>query len=203
MRTACAAGSILTHLPPSPKQVYSFWIFDRHCSPIYHQDWSQLHIAPPSSALPLQFQNAVASLQGGVVGRGQGAQGGMGEEGEGRGKGGGGGGGGADRFAGSVLPRVTRSVGGASVGAIAAGGSGTVGEGSAHRQSAGSVVSGSVDGAPGSAAAPVPATTPGNGTGSGSALGRGTNALPFDEEAKLVYGVVFSLRNMVRKLGGR
>lgn len=26
--------------------------------------------------------------------------------------------------------------------------------------------------------------------------------LPFDEEAKLVYGVVFSLRNMVRKLGG-
>ncbi|WFD36472.1 Trafficking protein particle complex subunit BET5 [Malassezia cuniculi] len=26
--------------------------------------------------------------------------------------------------------------------------------------------------------------------------------LPFDEEAKLIYGVVFSLRNMVRKLGG-
>ncbi|TKY86424.1 hypothetical protein EX895_004573 [Sporisorium graminicola] len=29
-----------------------------------------------------------------------------------------------------------------------------------------------------------------------------SDLLPFDEEAKLVYGVVFSLRNMVRKLGG-
>ncbi|WFD32094.1 Trafficking protein particle complex subunit BET5 [Malassezia sp. CBS 17886] len=27
--------------------------------------------------------------------------------------------------------------------------------------------------------------------------------LPFDEEAKLIYGVVFSLRNLVRKVGGR
>jgi trafficking protein particle complex subunit 1 len=27
--------------------------------------------------------------------------------------------------------------------------------------------------------------------------------LPFDEEAKLVYGVVLSLRNMVKKLSGR
>jgi hypothetical protein len=27
--------------------------------------------------------------------------------------------------------------------------------------------------------------------------------LPFDEEAKLVYGVVLSLRNMARKLSGR
>lgn len=26
--------------------------------------------------------------------------------------------------------------------------------------------------------------------------------LPFDQEAKLIYGVVYSLRNMVRKLGG-
>ncbi|EIW82920.1 snare-like protein [Coniophora puteana RWD-64-598 SS2] len=30
-----------------------------------------------------------------------------------------------------------------------------------------------------------------------------SNALPFDEEAKLVYGVVISLRNMVKKLSGR
>lgn len=30
-----------------------------------------------------------------------------------------------------------------------------------------------------------------------------SNALPFDEEAKLVYGVVLSLRNMVKKLSGR
>jgi len=30
-----------------------------------------------------------------------------------------------------------------------------------------------------------------------------SSALPFDEEAKLVYGVVISLRNMVKKLSGR
>jgi len=30
-----------------------------------------------------------------------------------------------------------------------------------------------------------------------------TSVLPFDEEAKLVYGVVLSLRNMIRKLSGR
>ena len=32
----------------------------------------------------------------------------------------------------------------------------------------------------------------------------GANAgLPFDEEAKLVYGVVLSLRNMIKKLSGK
>ena len=30
-----------------------------------------------------------------------------------------------------------------------------------------------------------------------------TTGLPFDEEAKLVYGVILSLRNMVKKLSGR
>jgi hypothetical protein len=30
-----------------------------------------------------------------------------------------------------------------------------------------------------------------------------SRGLPFDEEAKLVYGVVFSLRNLVKKLAGR
>lgn len=30
-----------------------------------------------------------------------------------------------------------------------------------------------------------------------------SNALPFDEEAKLVYGVILSLRNMFKKLSGR
>lgn len=32
---------------------------------------------------------------------------------------------------------------------------------------------------------------------------KGDRGLPFDEEAKLVYGVVLSLRNMVKKLSGR
>lgn len=30
-----------------------------------------------------------------------------------------------------------------------------------------------------------------------------SSALPFDEEAKLVFGVIFSLRNMIKKLSGR
>lgn len=34
----------------------------------------------------------------------------------------------------------------------------------------------------------------------GTATARG---LPFDEESKLVYGVIFSLRNMVKKVSGR
>ncbi|KAI9632461.1 Sybindin-like protein [Dioszegia hungarica] len=33
--------------------------------------------------------------------------------------------------------------------------------------------------------------------------GKGIGGLPFDEEAKLVYGVVLSLRNMAKKLSGR
>ena len=39
-----------------------------------------------------------------------------------------------------------------------------------------------------------------NGQQGGSGQAKG---LPFDEEAKLVYGVVMSLRNMVKKLSGR
>ncbi|WVN90488.1 uncharacterized protein L203_105724 [Cryptococcus depauperatus CBS 7841] len=36
-----------------------------------------------------------------------------------------------------------------------------------------------------------------------NSLGRQPRGLPFDEEAKLVYGVLISLRNMVQKLSGR
>jgi hypothetical protein len=32
---------------------------------------------------------------------------------------------------------------------------------------------------------------------------QGPTGLPFDEEAKLVYGIIFSLRNMVKKLAGQ
>lgn len=40
--------------------------------------------------------------------------------------------------------------------------------------------------------------------GAGAALPPKRQAgLPFDEEAKLVYGVVLSLRNMVKKLSGK
>jgi hypothetical protein len=38
----------------------------------------------------------------------------------------------------------------------------------------------------------------------GGAVGAVSSAgLPFDEEAKLVYGVILSLRNMVKRLSGR
>lgn len=45
-----------------------------------------------------------------------------------------------------------------------------------------------------------PGTTPPPPSGAASSAGAG---LPFDEEAKLVYGVVLSLRNMVKRLSGR
>jgi hypothetical protein len=43
-----------------------------------------------------------------------------------------------------------------------------------------------------------PPTTAAGGAASGAGAG-----LPFDEEAKLVYGVILSLRNMVKRLSGR
>ncbi|KAF9529359.1 TRAPP complex subunit bet5 [Crepidotus variabilis] len=36
-----------------------------------------------------------------------------------------------------------------------------------------------------------------------TSVGTSSSGLPFDEEAKLVYGVVISLRNMIKKLAGR
>jgi hypothetical protein len=42
----------------------------------------------------------------------------------------------------------------------------------------------------------------GNGNGDKRAYTTG-GGLPFDEEAKLVYGVILSLRNMVKKLSGK
>ena len=42
-----------------------------------------------------------------------------------------------------------------------------------------------------------------NGDAAPGGTGATAKGLPFDEEAKLVYGVVLSLRNMVKKLSGR
>ena len=47
------------------------------------------------------------------------------------------------------------------------------------------------------------ARTPGVNTPQPAAAIKPTTSLPFDEEAKLVYGVVLSLRNMIKKLSGR
>jgi hypothetical protein len=43
----------------------------------------------------------------------------------------------------------------------------------------------------------------GSGTGTPAVPPKRQGGLPFDEEAKLVYGVVLSLRNMVKKLSGK
>jgi hypothetical protein len=64
---------------------------------------------------------------------------------------------------------------------------------------------------PATTAAPQSATPPsvfmqtqGAGAGaSAAATGAGYAGLPFDEEAKLVYGVILSLRNMIKHLSGR
>ncbi|KAF8326632.1 uncharacterized protein EI90DRAFT_3070000 [Cantharellus anzutake] len=48
-----------------------------------------------------------------------------------------------------------------------------------------------------------PHQTPTASMASGQNSTTSTTALPFDEEAKLVYGVVLSLRNMIKKLSGR
>ncbi|PFH51522.1 hypothetical protein AMATHDRAFT_175120 [Amanita thiersii Skay4041] len=50
--------------------------------------------------------------------------------------------------------------------------------------------------------APPPSTPPAQ-SATGTAQPSASVGLPFDEEAKLVYGVVLSLRNMVKKLSGR
>ncbi|WFD04611.1 Trafficking protein particle complex subunit BET5 [Malassezia obtusa] len=108
-------------------QVYSLWIFDRHCDAIYHQDWSHVHQQGTASS----FTSSLGATFQRVGGPSDGAK--------------------PDaaaplRPAGDALPGVSRNV----------------------------------------------TQEP---TDSG--------LLPFDQEAKLIYGLVFSLRNLVRKLGGK
>ncbi|KAN0064643.1 Trafficking protein particle complex subunit BET5 [Thecaphora frezii] len=159
-------------------KVYSFWIFDRHCNPIYHQDWSHIHA--PSAPLPSSSAAAGAA-------------------------------------AGPVSPSSSSS-GLASIGATLQRASGAV-TGSTPSTSAAAAAPPArlVDSSlPNVTRAPLPSRAPAASTAvhdhrssSGSQFAShagaptgSSDALPFDEEAKLVYGVVFSLRNMVRKLGG-
>lgn len=113
-------------------RAYSFWVFDRHCNVIYHQDWSQLHQKHAASA-PSFTSSLSSTLQrvgGGSTDADKGAHAVT------------------KRARGEAMHGVSRSV-------------------SANKDDA-------ID----------------------------ASLLPFDEEAKLIYGVVYSLRNMVRKLGG-
>lgn len=146
----------------SATQVYSLWIFDRHCNPIYHQDWAHLHTAssslggggpssPGASSQTSGFASIGATLQRATSG----AQVPTVEE----------------------RPQPAQRPGQPSLGNVTRLGAPAATPDAGPRGSVGSTV-----GAP--TAKPV------------------SDLLPFDEEAKLVYGVVFSLRNMVRKLGG-
>ena len=49
---------------------------------------------------------------------------------------------------------------------------------------------------------PRPTSLAGKASRTGSELGMGQTVRSTDDDAKLVFGTVFSLRNMVRKLGG-
>lgn len=108
-------------------QVYSLWVFDRHCEAIYHQDWSHLHQQGNASS----FTSSLGATFQRVGGPSEGAKPELG---------------GTLRPAGEALPGVSRNV---------------------------------------------------------AQEGGEKSLLPFDQEAKLIYGVVYSLRNLVRKLGGR
>ncbi|KDN41430.1 hypothetical protein K437DRAFT_258273 [Tilletiaria anomala UBC 951] len=167
-------------------KVFSLYIFDRHCNPVYYQDWTHLHqglLAPlhPATAEPSSSASAVGdtsvdtvaaseaststfqSLSSSLRNATQVLASSGNASGSAKGAG-------PLRKAGEVPPNVTRSVAKSCLPTA-----------SKQRSSLTSSVAGTAN--------------------EGVSLG-GNSALPFDEQAKLVYGVVFSLRNMCRKLGG-
>ncbi|KAI0036960.1 TRAPP complex subunit bet5 [Vararia minispora EC-137] len=133
--------------------IYSLYVFDRHCTCVYYQDWHRTTRPRPA----------------------------------------------AD---GALLPAVSRSLLPAS--AVVSGASTPFSSPRNTLTSASGIVVALSE--PGAlppwaqdhppAPAPPPSTPAAQGPGAG-------NALPFDEEAKLVYGVVLSLRNMIKRLSGR
>ncbi|PWN90680.1 hypothetical protein FA10DRAFT_267128 [Acaromyces ingoldii] len=110
----------------SQPKVWSLWIYDRHCSLIFHADWSSMH---------------------------------------------------------------TRNTPSASTAAAGAGASGPDGPSSSSSSSSAST-----------AQDPTSSRLAAGASGTGAAGASKNSALPLHEQAKLVYGVVFSLRNIVRKL---
>jgi len=157
-------------LSRSMMQVYSFWVFDRHCNAIYHQDWSHMHAAASSgsggsmsptvtqisgfASLGASIQRATTSAPSIAASEAPLAPRRPGEP---------------------LLPNVTRTVASTSSQVREISGQPSAARPAVQQRSA---TTGAVIDAPAS------------------------DLLPFDEEAKLVYGVVFSLRNMVRKIGG-
>jgi hypothetical protein len=101
---------------------------------------------------------------------------------------------------GGLLPAVSRAMGAAA--APADGGAG--GSAFSSPRNTLSSVSGVVVAVHDSrAASPPPPLLQTAATLAQPAASASSTALPFDEEAKLVFGVVYSLRNMIKKLSGR
>lgn len=122
---------------PSHRQAYSLWIFDRHCEPIYYQDWSHLYRTPSAaSGTASSFTSSLSST--------------------------------FQRVGGTVPDQEKRDA-----------------STTTHKRARGDALPGVSQQVQTQDDEPVD-----------------TQALPFDQEAKLIYGVVYSLRNMVRKLGG-
>ncbi|CBQ72379.1 conserved hypothetical protein [Sporisorium reilianum SRZ2] len=151
-------------------RVYSFWVFDRHCNAIYHQDWSHLHAAASSAA------------------------------------------------GGPLSPTASQTSGFASIGASIQRATTSAPSVSANEAPLAPQRPGEPSLPNVTRSAPPPTSAAKNGASQTPAAARraleqrsastamidtsASELLAFDEEAKLVYGVVFSLRNMVRKLGG-
>ncbi|PWZ02130.1 hypothetical protein BCV70DRAFT_198408 [Testicularia cyperi] len=165
-------------------RVYSLWIFDRHCNPIYHQDWSHLH-TPAGGSLgggghtsPTASQSSGFASLGATIQRATGTTPATTPDGRALPP---------QRPGQPSLPNVTRQGGASTSPSASASASASAGNAQMsddQRSSTGSNLAFSAANSVSQSVQPS------------------ADLLPFDEEAKLVYGVVFSLRNMVRKLGG-
>ncbi len=60
--------SISPHSHRVGSQVYSLYIFDRHCNPIYFQDWTHLHFNLPAPDASASSASAAADGVGGEAG---------------------------------------------------------------------------------------------------------------------------------------
>jgi len=134
-------GLTVTPCLPQTMTIFSLYIFDRHCTCIYYQDWNRPKRPRPAAE-------------------------------------------------GNILPGVSRAVTETASSSRPVEPIRTV---SSLNTSTGMVVA--VNNALPQTSFPAPVPQP--------PISSQSKGLPFDEEAKLVYGVVLSLRNMVKKISGR
>ncbi|KAF7783129.1 hypothetical protein Agabi119p4_2505 [Agaricus bisporus var. burnettii] len=126
--------------------IYSLYIFDRHCTCVYYQDWHRTQRLKPAAE-------------------------------------------------GNILPAVSQAVTPAAAPEKMASSASALGSPRNTLSSSTGIVVAMNDNAARSTPPPPLSATPQQQPSSAT--------LPFDEETKLVYGVVLSLRNMIKKLSGR